>query len=189
MTRSLVGRFGARLRTGGGARPAQFPLQAVLAIAISAMLARANDRAGQCSAGAAASSPRALALFGIERAPSHATYHYVFRSLDGDALSAGARRLRLRARRTWRIALDGKTLRGSRRLDAKALRVVSAFATQLSAWLAISRCAEENEITAGARRCSRSCRSRARSSPATRSSANGKSVKRSPTDKATICSW
>ena len=31
------------------------------------------------------------------------------------------------------IAIDGKTLKGSRRLDAKALHVLSAFATALSA--------------------------------------------------------
>jgi hypothetical protein len=32
-------------------------------------------------------TPGALALFGIERAPCHATYHYVFQSLDGDVLA------------------------------------------------------------------------------------------------------
>jgi hypothetical protein len=31
------------------------------------------------------------------------------------------------------IAIDGKTLKGSRRLDAKALHVLSAFATGVSA--------------------------------------------------------
>jgi hypothetical protein len=30
------------------------------------------------------------------------------------------------------IAIDGKTLKGSRRLDAKALHILSAFATELS---------------------------------------------------------
>ena len=113
--------------------------------------------------------PEALALFGIERAPCHATYHYVFRSLDGDALARALGGFACGRDEPGHIALDGKTLRGSRRLDAKALHVVSAFATQLSAVVGdLAVAPEENEIHGGRSRCSRSCRSRARSSPATR---------------------
>src|SRR5262245_15232468 len=64
----------------------QFPLQAVLAIAIAAMLAGANDLRAIFRWGRRL-TPEALALFGIERAPCHATYFYVFHSLDGDALA------------------------------------------------------------------------------------------------------
>jgi hypothetical protein len=47
------------------------------------------------------------------------------------------------------IAIDGKTLRGSRRHDAKALHVVSAFACQLSAVVGdLVVQPEQNEITA-----------------------------------------
>ena len=94
--------------------------------------------------------PEALALFGIERAPCHATYHYVFRSLDGDALARALGGFARGRDEPGHIAIDGKTLRGSRRLDAKALHVVSAFATQLSAVVGdLAVAPEENEITAG----------------------------------------
>ena len=93
--------------------------------------------------------PEALALFGIERAPCHATYHYVFRSLDGDALARALGSFACGRDAPGHIAIDGKTLRGSRRLDAKALHVVSAFATQLSAVVGdLAVAPDENEITA-----------------------------------------
>jgi len=69
-----------------GRKGRQFPLQAILAIAIAAMLAGANDLRAIFRWGRRL-KPEALALFGIERAPCHATYHYVFQSLDGDALA------------------------------------------------------------------------------------------------------
>ena len=69
-----------------GRKGRQFSLQAVLAIAIAAMLAGANDLRAIFRWGRRL-KPEALALFGIERAPCHATYHYVFQSLDGDALA------------------------------------------------------------------------------------------------------
>jgi hypothetical protein len=47
------------------------------------------------------------------------------------------------------IAIDGKTLKGTRRLDAKALHVLSAFATSLSAVIGdIVVEPGQNEITA-----------------------------------------
>jgi len=69
-----------------GRKGRQFPLRAILAIAIAAMLAGANDLRAIFRWGRRL-KPEALALFGIERAPCHATYHYVFQSLDGDALA------------------------------------------------------------------------------------------------------
>jgi hypothetical protein len=84
MTRSLWDVLGA-IADRRGRKGRQFPLQAVLAIAIAAMLAGANDLRAIFRWGCRL-KPEALALFGIERAPCHATYHYVFRSLDGDAL-------------------------------------------------------------------------------------------------------
>ena len=69
-----------------GRKGRQFPLQAILAIAVAAMLAGANDLRAIFRWGRRL-KPEALALFGIERAPCHATYHYVFQSLDGNALA------------------------------------------------------------------------------------------------------
>jgi DDE family transposase len=57
-----------------GRKGRQFPLQAILAIAIAAMLAGANDLRAIFRWGRRL-KPEALALFGIERAPCHATYH------------------------------------------------------------------------------------------------------------------
>jgi hypothetical protein len=147
MTRSLWDVLGA-IADRRGRKGRQFPLQAVLAIAISAMLAGANDLRAIFRWGRRL-KPEALALFGIERAPCHATYHYVFRSLDGDALARALGGFACGRDEPGHIALDGKTLRGSRRLDAKALHVVSAFATQLSAVVGdLAVAPEENEITA-----------------------------------------
>jgi hypothetical protein len=114
-----------------GRKGRQFTLQAILSISVGAMLAGANDLRAIFRWGRRL-KPEALALFGIERAPCHATYHYVFQSLDGDALARELGRFACGDAVPGHIAIDGKTLKGSRRLDARALHVLSAFATGLS---------------------------------------------------------
>jgi hypothetical protein len=147
MTRSLWEVLGA-IADRRGRKGRQFPLQAILGIAIAAMLAGANDLRAIFRWGRRL-KPEALTLFGIERAPCHATYHYVFQSLDGDALAKDLGRFASGGTQAGHIAIDGKTLKGSRRLDAKALHVLSAFATELSAVIG-DRVVEpgQNEITA-----------------------------------------
>jgi DDE_Tnp_1-associated/Transposase DDE domain len=131
-----------------GRKGRQFPLQAILAIAIASMLAGANDLRAIFRWGRRL-KPEALALFGIERAPCHATYHYVFQSLDGDALAKAFGSFACGGFAAGHIAIDGKTLRGSRRLNDKALHVLSAFATKLSAVVGdIVVDPGQNEITA-----------------------------------------
>lgn len=130
MARTLWDALGA-IVDRRGRKGRQFPLQAVLAIAIAAMLAGANDLRAIFRWGRRL-KPEALALFGIERAPCHATYHYVFQSLDGDALAKALGEFACAGAVPGHIAIDGKTLKGSRRLDAKALHILSAFATELS---------------------------------------------------------
>jgi len=131
-----------------GRQGRQFPLPAILAIAIAAMLAGANDLRAIFRWGRRL-KPEALALFGIERAPCHATYHYVFQSLDGDALAKVFGRFACGGGALGHIAIDGKTLRGSRRLDVKALHVLSAFATKLSTVVDDTIVdPDQNEITA-----------------------------------------
>jgi hypothetical protein len=98
----------------------QFPPRAILAIAIAAMVAgasglRAIFRWGRLK-------PEALALFGIERAPCHAICHYVFQSLDGDALAKAVGPFAAGGGTPGHIAIDGKPLKGSRRPDAIALK-------------------------------------------------------------------
>jgi hypothetical protein len=120
----------------------------VLAIAIAAMLAGANDLRAIFRWGRRL-KPEALALFGIGRAPCHATYFYVFRSLDGDALARALGSFAGGTGAPGHIAIDGKTLRGSRRVGSKALHVVSAFASQLSAVVGdLAVAPDENEIVA-----------------------------------------
>jgi len=129
--------------------------------------------------------PEALRLFGIEtgKAPCHATYHYFFQSLDADALSRTLGSFALKQGKAEHIAIDGKTLRGSRRLDDKAVHVLSAFATGLGAVIGdLTVQPDQNEITAAlvllkglhwtaaslrATRCSPSARSAAISGTAT----------------------
>ncbi len=132
MGRTLWGALG-EVPDRRGLRGQQYKLQSLLGISIGAMLAGANDLRAIFRWGRRL-KPEALLLLGIEegKAPCHATYHYVFKSLDGDALASTLGRF-ARGSCAGHIAIDGKTLKGSRRHDAKALHVLSAFATDLGA--------------------------------------------------------
>ena len=133
-----------------GRKGRQYPLQAVLGIALAAMLAGANDLIAIFRWGRRL-KPEALGLLGIEsgRAPCHATYHYFFQALDADALARTLGRFACGDGKGEPIAMDGKTLKGSRRLDAKAVHVLSAFATDLGAVIGEMTVApDHNEITA-----------------------------------------
>ena len=94
-----------------GRKGRQFPLQAILTIAIAAMLAGANDLRAIFRWGPRL-KPEALALFGIERAPCHATYHYVFQSLDGDALAKALGGFARGDALPGHIAINGETPKG-----------------------------------------------------------------------------
>ena len=133
MTRTLWAALG-EVPDRRGLQGQQYKLPSLLGISIGAMLAGANDLRAIFRWGRRL-KPEALLLLGIEdgKAPCHATYHYVFKSLDADALARVLGRFALGNDRARHIAIDGKTLKGSRRLDAKALHVLSAFATELGA--------------------------------------------------------
>ena len=133
-----------------GRKGRQYRLQSVLGISIAAMLAGANDLIAIFRWGRRL-KPEALRLFGIEngKAPCHATYHYFFQALDADGLSRTLGTFARGEGRVGHIAIDGKTLKGSRRLDAKAVHVLSAFATDLSAVIGdLTVPPDQNEITA-----------------------------------------
>jgi len=133
-----------------GRKGRQYKLQSLLGISIAAMLAGANDLIAIFRWGRRL-KPEALRLFGIDDgvAPCHATFHYFFRSLDANALAAALGKFALGDDRARHIAIDGKTLKGSRRLDAKALHVLSAFATELGAVIGdLVVGPDQNEITA-----------------------------------------
>jgi hypothetical protein len=140
----------AEIEDGRGRKGRQYKLRSVLGIAIAAMLAGANDlraiyRWGQRL------RPEALPLFDITngKAPCHATYHYFFQSLDADALARVLGSYALADQSPGHIAIDGKTLRGSRRLDDKAIHVLSAFSTELGAVIGdLVVAPDKNEISA-----------------------------------------
>jgi hypothetical protein len=133
-----------------GRKGRQIPLPAILALAVAAMLGGADSLIAIFRWGRRL-RPEALRVlgFGDGVAPCHATYHYVFLSLDADALARVLGRFALGDASPGHIAIDGKTLRGSRRHDAKALHVLSAFATELSAVVGdLVVEPDQNEITA-----------------------------------------
>ena len=74
-------------RTKKGRR---FPLAAILAISIAAMLSGANDLIAIFRWGRRL-SPKAMQALGVDkkrrRAPCHATYHYVFQAISAEDLA------------------------------------------------------------------------------------------------------
>ena len=87
MTRTLWDALG-EVPDGRGRKGRQYPLRSLLGLSIAAMLAGANSLISIFRWGRRL-RPEALHLLGFEdgNAPCHATYHYVFLSLDGDALA------------------------------------------------------------------------------------------------------
>ncbi|MGQ0674061.1 MAG: ISAs1 family transposase [Hyphomicrobium sp.] len=150
MARTLWDALG-EIEDGRGRKGRQYQLRSVLGIAIAAMLAGANDLRAIYRWGRHL-RPEALKLFDISsgKAPCHATYHYFFQSLDGNALARVLGSYAIAGAGPGHIAIDGKTLKGSRRLDDKAIHVLSAFSTGLGAVvgdLAVVA-PDQNEITA-----------------------------------------
>jgi hypothetical protein len=124
-------------RTRKGRR---YPLAAILAISIAAMLSGANDLRAIFRWGRRL-SPRALQALGVDkkrkRAPCHATYHYVFKELPlGDLTRALGRMEEIDEAPDGRldhIAIDGKRLRGSRQGSNPGVHILHAFSTRLQA--------------------------------------------------------
>ena len=149
MARTLWDALG-EVPDGRGRKGRQIPLQAILAVSVAAMLAGADSLIAIFRYGRRL-RPEALKILGFPNAsaPCHASYHYVFLSIDGDALSRVLGKFALGDAAPGHMAIDGKTLRGSRRLDAKALLVLSAFSTGLSAVVGdLVVEPDQNEITA-----------------------------------------
>ncbi len=124
-------------RTRKGRR---YPLAAILAITIAAMLSGANDLRAVFRWGRRL-SPKALQALGIDKkrkkAPCHATYHYVFKELSlGNLTRALGCTVELEDApddRLNHIAIDGKRLRGSRHGNNPGVHILHAFSTRLQA--------------------------------------------------------
>ena len=120
-------------RTRKGRR---FPLAALIMISLAAMLSGANDLRAIFRWGRRL-SPKALQALGVDpkrkKAPCHATYHYVFRSISRDDLRAALGALVQAEGGLGHVALDGKRLRGSQHADSPGVHMLHAFSTKLQA--------------------------------------------------------
>jgi len=120
-------------RTKKGTR---FPLAAILAIAIAAMLSGANDLMAIFRWGRRL-SPKALQALGVDKkrkkAPCHATYHYVFKSLPAAELVKALGCLVQTGDGLGHVAIDGKRLRGSQCETSPGVHMLHAFSTKLKA--------------------------------------------------------
>lgn len=134
-----------------GRKGRQYPLRAVVGLALAAMIAGADDLMAIFRWGRRL-PPEALRLFGLTQAPCHATYHYFFKALD---VAAAERVLGAWARGSdplEHVAIDGKRLRGSAPAGhdgREGVHLVAAFASRLEAVIGQMRVAPgANEITA-----------------------------------------
>lgn len=129
----------------------RFELQSILGMSLGAVLAGRTSLAGIARWGRGLSA-RQLRAFGVDRdrAPCHATYHYVFKRLDvvaleqvlGDWVASGSGE-------GEQVSIDGKTARGSRHGDVAGVHLLAAYADSLQGVLGQCRVpAETNEITA-----------------------------------------
>lgn len=120
-------------RTKKGRR---FPLPAVIAIALCAMLSGANDLRAIFRWGRRL-SPRALHALGVDKkrkkAPCHSAYHYIFQSIAADDLAQALGTLVEIEGGLGHVALDGKRLRGSQHETSPGVHLLHAFSTKLQA--------------------------------------------------------
>ena len=120
-------------RTKKGRR---FPLETILLITLAAMLSGANDLRAVFRWGRRL-SPKALQALGADpkrkKAPAHATYHYVFKSLSVADLTAALGALVKTEDGLGHVAIDGKRLRGSQHETSPGVHMLHAFSTKLQA--------------------------------------------------------
>src|SRR4051812_22047723 len=90
----------------------RYSLASIVALSFAAMLSGANDLCAIYRWGRRL-TPNGLAMLGIERgrAPCHATYHYVFRSLSAADLERALGALVAEDGPLGHVAIDGKRLR------------------------------------------------------------------------------
>ena len=120
-------------RTRKGRR---YALGSIVALSLAAMLAGANDLMAIYRWGRRL-TPKGLQMLGIERgrAPCHATYHYVFRSIAAGELERALGVLVRADGPLGHVAIDGKRLRGSQHELSPGVHILQAFSTRLSAAL------------------------------------------------------
>jgi hypothetical protein len=118
-------------RTAKGRR---YALASIVGLSFAAMLSGANDLRAIWRWGCRL-TPKGLAMLGIERgrAPCHATYHYVFRSIAAADLERALGVVVRGAGAPGHVAIDGKRLRGSQHETSPGVHRLQAFSTRLQA--------------------------------------------------------
>jgi hypothetical protein len=129
-----------RLMDRRRAQGLRHPLPAILGLTVVAILTGINSRRGVVQFGNALGRPfRQLLGSTRYKAPSEATLSRVFRDLDAAVFEQLIREwisARLGRRRFEHIAIDGKTMRGSRGEDLPAVHLLAAYASEVGAALA-----------------------------------------------------
>lgn len=117
----------------------RYSLASIVGLSFAAMLSGANDLRSIYRFGRRL-TPRSLQMLRIDRgrAPCHATYHYVFRSIAAADLERAlgalvARDSPLGPGSLGHVAIDGKRLRGSQHETSPGVHMLSAFSTRLQA--------------------------------------------------------
>jgi hypothetical protein len=122
----------------------RYALAAIIGISLAAMLSGANDLRAIFRWGRRL-TPKGLGAFGIGhgRAPCHATYHYVFRSIAAADLER-ALRGSVPSGSAGHVAIKpapakagGKRLRGSQSGNSPGIHVLQAFSTGLQASIGV----------------------------------------------------
>lgn len=128
---ALAGMLDRRTRKGR-----RYPLASIIVITLCAMLSGANDLRAVFRWGRRL-SPKALQALGVDpkrrKAPCHATYHYVFKSIAEADLVAALGALVATDGPLGHIAIDGKRLRGSQHEESPGVHMLQAFATRIRA--------------------------------------------------------
>ncbi len=139
----------------------RYPLPALLALAVAAILANHTSLLAIAEWGAAQSDAIKRALgFPTTRTPHHSTLQRLFRRLDPDALEAALHAYfdpdlpgEIRARGSQGVAIDGNAQRGRLRFEAQRaqpVHTVSAFCHELGvvfAQLGVDHGQKEAELT------------------------------------------
>ena len=112
----------------------RYSLASIVALSLAAMLSGANDLRAIYRWGRRL-TPKGLQMLGIERgrAPCHATYHYVFRSISATDLERSLGALVAEDGPLGHVAIDGKRLRGSQHETSPGVHMLQAFSTRLQA--------------------------------------------------------
>lgn len=132
----------------------RFPLQGILALTIAALLAGRQGLSAIARWGRGCSRKQ-LARLGIARpkSPCHATYHNVFKALDNAAMEGALAKWAGEALPPEAtVAIDGKTLRGSRYAEYPAVHLLCAYCDAVAGVIGQVpvETNKENEITAAA---------------------------------------